>query len=150
MRLTKHMIAQVVCLYVTAVSTTCAGLSLPFDLISTNNNWNQTSVCRCDLYIVSACGCNLALLLRILVPHMPATSRTHESCMLKCELIVAGVLYAHALPTYTKTRSLLAFAVMMHLYNAFVLLSVRPDVCQHHFPSLQPHSVCWADLSVQQ
>ncbi len=60
---------------------------------------------------------------------MPGTSRAHEMCMPELKLIVAGVLYTHALPTYNKTKNRLAFAVMMHVHNPFVLSPVCATVC---------------------
>ncbi len=69
-------------------------------------------------------------------------------CMPELRLIVAGVLYTHALPTYTKTQNWLASAAMVHRHNAFVLLSVCADVCPCHCLSLSPQSMCWANLSL--
>jgi hypothetical protein len=79
----------------------------------------------------------LCWLAHVDAPQMPATSKTHEMCMPECKLIVAKVLYTHALPSFTKTKSQLAVAVMMRVHNAFVLLSVCADVCPCHCLSLQ-------------
>ncbi len=67
---------------------------------------------------------------------MPGINRAHEMCMPERKLVVARVLYTHALPTHTKSKSLLALAFIVHVHDAFVLLPVCADVCLYHCPSL--------------
>jgi len=63
LKLDKRMVAEVLCLYVVAVLTVCAGPSVLSDVVSKQSNlepneWLQMYFCM----IVSACGCDLALL----------------------------------------------------------------------------------------
>lgn len=55
--------------------------------------------------------------------------------------------YLHVPRRCTKTNKQRAFAVMVHVHSAFVLLSVCADVCEYHC-SLQLQNMRCANLSL--